>query len=409
MYPNRVLLVHNHYRQAGGEDRVFAAEGALLSRFGHQVSQYTASNSDIHGSGSVRLAAQTLWNPGARAGLAGLLRETRPEVVHVHNTFPLLSPSVYYAAKRNGAAVVQSLHNYRLLCPGANLFRDGRVCEECVGSPVPWRGAVHACYRHSRGASAATAAMLAVHRLIGTWTRMVDVFVALTEFARSKFVEAGFPAGRIAVKPNFVDPDPGRGSGSGAYALFVGRLSPEKGVGTLLDAWQRAGSRVSLRIVGDGPLAGEARQRAHRLPNVAVLGPRAADEVYRLMGDAAFLVVPSWWYEAFPLVLVEAFAKGTPVVASNLGAMAEVVDNGRTGLLFRAGDAEDLAAKVEWMTTHPAEVRRMRDEARAECLAKYTAERIFAALMEIYERAIEGRAAGIEPRAAAAQAAGHAG
>jgi glycosyltransferase involved in cell wall biosynthesis len=409
VYPNRVLLVHNHYRQAGGEDRVFAAEGALLSRFGHQVSRYTANNSDIHGAGSARLAAQALWNPGARARLADLLRETRPEVVHLHNTFPLLSPSVYYAAKRQGAAVVQSLHNYRLLCPGANLFRDGRVCEECVGCPVPWRGALHACYRNSRRASAATAAMLAVHRLMGTWTRMVDVFVALTEFARDKFVEAGFPAERIAVKPNFADPDPGRGTGRGAYALFVGRLSPEKGVGTLLDAWRRASSPVSLRIVGDGPLAGEARQRTHRSPNVDVLGPRANDEVCRLMGDAAFLVLPSECYEAFPLVAVEAFARGTPVVASNLGAMAEVIEDGRTGLLFRPGDAEDLAAKVDWMAAHPAEVRRMREEARAEFLAKYTAERNYTALMEIYERAIERRAAGIEPRAAAAQAAGHAG
>jgi glycosyltransferase involved in cell wall biosynthesis len=218
---------------------------------------------------------------------------------------------------------------------------------------------------------------------------MVDVYVALTEFARSKFIEGGLPAGKIVVKPNFVAPDPGRGQGGGGYALYVGRLAPEKGTGTMLAAWGRLGKRIPLKIVGDGPLRDRVVAAATRQSNVEWLGHRPVADVHALMRKAEMLVFPSQWYETSGRVAAEAFAAGTPVIAANIGAVANLVEHGRTGLKFRPGDPEDLITQVEWALSHSAELRRMRKEVRAEFEAKYTAERNYRALMEIYEAALE--------------------
>ncbi|MCL5742546.1 MAG: glycosyltransferase [Acidobacteria bacterium] len=409
MFADRILLVHNHYRQPGGEDRVFADELELLSKSGHEVIRFTADNATITRSGGLALATGTIWNAGRHKELVRLLEEKKPRLMHVHNTFPLLSPAVYYAARSRGTAVVQTLHNYRLLCPGATFFRDGAVCVSCLGRALPWPAVAHGCYRTSRCATAAVAAMVSLHRAIGTWRDLVSMYIAPSEFVRRKFEEAGFPRQKLTVKPNFLPRDPGAASGRGGFGLFVGRLAGEKGLLTLLQAWRRLGGAVSLRIVGEGPWMGEVLRESRSLPSAEVLGTRSIDEVYRLMGEAAFLVFPSEWHETFGLVAIEAFARGTPVIASDIGAISELVEHGRTGLLFRPGDAEDLAAKVEWFLSHPTGARQMRAEARAEFLAKYTAERNYSALMEIYRRAIEGRGAVLEPQAAAAQAAGHAG
>jgi glycosyltransferase involved in cell wall biosynthesis len=233
--------------------------------------------------------------------------------------------------------------------------------------------------------------MVAVHDALGTWVEKVDVYVALTEFARRKFVQGGLPAERVVVKPHFVHPDPGPGAGDGGFALFVGRLSPEKGVDTLLAAWSRLGRHVPLKVVGDGPGAREVAGAAERRPEVTWLGHQPAAAVSELMGQASVLVFPSRWHETFGLVVIEAFAKGTPVIAARVGAMPEMVDHGRTGLLFRAGDADDLAAQVEWAFGHPAELSRMREEARREFEAEYGAERNYEMLMEVYSKAA-GRA-----------------
>nr|WP_259331163.1 glycosyltransferase family 4 protein [Thermus thermophilus] len=343
----------------------------------------TFHNQELDGMPPWRQGLVTLWNQGAYRRVREAIRQHRPDLVHVHNTFPLASPAVIHAAKAEGVPVVMTLRNYRLLCVNALFFREGRVCEDCLGR-LPWRGVVHGCYRDSRLASLGVASMLALHRALRTWN-LVDRFIALTEFARQKFVEGGLPAEKIVVKPNFVHPDPGPGEGRGGYALFVGRLSPEKGVRTLLRAWALLGGRVPLKVVGDGPLADEVREAARRLPGVEWLGRKSPKEVYALMGEAAFLVFPSEWYETFGRVAIEAFAKGTPVVASRIGAVGEVTEDGRTGLHFRPGDPEDLAAKVEWLLAHPEELARMRKEARAEYETKYTAERNYEQLMAIYQ------------------------
>ena len=381
-----LLVAHTHYREPGGEDRVVAAEGELLRRKRHEIEELAFKNCALDALSSHRRLQVAVWNAVAAAKVERVLHDARAELFHIHNTFPYASPSVLHAAKRAGVPVVMTLHNYRLLCVNALLFRNGRVCEECLGR-LPWRGVLHGCWR-GRPESAVVVAMLALHRAIGTWD-IVDRFIALTDFARRKFIEGGLPAEKIVVKPNFVHPDPGPGEGRGGYALFVGRLSAEKGLGTLLRAWERLGGRVPLRIAGVGPLADEVSEAAERVPNIEWLGARAPREVFALMGDAAFLVFPSEWYEGFPRVLVEAYAKGLPVVTTALGSQGAIVEHGRTGLHFRPGDAEDLAAKVEWLLAHPEDLARMRREARAEYEAKYTAERNYEMLMRIYEEAIE--------------------
>ncbi|MEM4409929.1 MAG: glycosyltransferase family 4 protein [Candidatus Caldarchaeum sp.] len=388
----KIFTLHTYYQQPGGEDISFQAEKVLLKQMGHEVTPVTFHNQALEDMPPWRKVTVTVWNRQAYWQLRALLQEKRPHIVHVHNTFPFASPAVIQAAKAEGLPVVVTLRNYRLLCVNALLFRQGRVCEDCLGH-LPWRGVVHGCYRNSRAASAAVAGMLTFHRFLGTWD-MVDRYIVLTEFSRQKFIQAGFPPEKLVVKPNFVHPDPGVGAGKGGYALFVGRLSPEKGVGTLLKAWESLGGRVPLKIVGDGPLAEEVRRAAERMPCVEWLRYKAPEEVYALMGNATVLVFLSEWYEPFGRVAVEAFAKGTPVVASDIGALSELVQQGRTGLLFRPGDPEDLAAKVEWLLAHPRDLARMRQEARAEYEAKYTAERNYQMLMEIYQQAIDNHRKG---------------
>jgi glycosyltransferase involved in cell wall biosynthesis len=402
----RVMVVHNRYLIRGGEEESTAAERELLLQNGHEVDLYQEDNARVAGLSRLRLALKTVWSSESYHILRHRLKERRYDLIHVQNFFPLISPAIYYAARAEGVPVVQSLRNYRLLCPNGALFRDGRLCQDCVGRSVPWPGVVHACYRGSRGATATVAAMLAVHRQLRTWQRMVDVYVALTGFARDKLIEGGLPADKIMVKPNFVAGDPAPGTGAGGYALFVGRLSPEKGLGTVLEAWQRLGGALPLKIVGEGPLGASVEEAAAQSQGVEFLGRRSLQEVSDLMGAARFLILPSEWYEPFGRVAIEAFARGTPVFASDLGGVAELIDDGRTGRLFRPGDPGDLAEHVAWALSHPAELARMRDAARKAFETRYTAEHNYQQLMAIYRRAVadeapaEGRQPGYKARGA---------
>lgn len=383
----KTLFVHNYYQQPGGEDQAFEAEARLLADHDHQVIRYTVHNDQLAGMSPLHMSKATVWNTTLQKKLRALIRQERPRMVHFHNTFPLISPAAYHAARAEAVPVVQTLHNYRLLCPNALFFRDGRVCEDCLGKKVPWPGVLHACYRESRPASGVVASMLAAHRALDTWSK-ADLYIALTEFAREKFVQGGLPEDQVVTKPNFLHPDPGPGSGRGDYALFVGRLSTEKGVDTLLRAWELF-SEVPLKVVGDGPLAARVSEAAGRLDGVEWLGRQPKDRVLDLMKDARFLVFPSVWYEGFPMVLVEALAVGLPVIAGDLGSMSSIVDHGRTGFRFRAGDPEELAAWVERASTDSEELARMRQEARATFEAEYTAEENYRRLTEIYDLAAE--------------------
>ncbi len=396
----RVLMVHNTYQQPGGEDTVVSAEKALLFRAGNEVTEYVRHNNEIQSGGTcskIALGVRTVWSAAARKELDHLLRNCKPDIVHVHNTFPLISPAAYYACRELGVPVVQTLHNYRLFCPAGTFFRDGEVCEDCL-TKSRWQAVRHACYRQSRGASATVAAMLSFHHWYGTWTKLVDCYIALSEFSRAKFVEAGLPAGKIVVKPNFVLPDPGVGSGPREYAVFLGRLSEEKGLRTLVHAWGRVNPKYALRVIGDGPLFSDLQSEISRstISNVRLDGRLSREESLKVMQGAKVLMLPSNCYENFPMTIAEAYACGTPVIASRLGAMAEIVEDGRTGLHFTAGDADDLARKVEWAWAHPHNMRGMGRNARAEFEAKYTAARNYERLTTIYESVLKQRKAGSE-------------
>lgn len=384
----KILKAHTRYQQRGGEDESFDTECAILAEQGHDVDLYVRDNHRIEDLSKWRAGLRAIWSTEDYQQLRDHLRATRPDVVHFHNTFPLLSPAVYYAARAERIPIVQTLPNYRLLCPSATFFRDGHVCQDCLGKFVPLPGIVHACYRGSRSASSSVATMLTLHRMLGTWKRMVDLYIALAEFGRRKFIEGGLPANKIVVKPNFVHPDPGPGTGAGHFAIFAGRLAEEKGLDTLLTAWERVGDRLPLKIVGEGPLAARVASRAERIPGVEWLGRKPVQEVYRLMGSATFLVFPSEWFEPLGRTIIESFAVGTPVLAAKLGAPSEMVTDGRTGYLFSPGDPDDLVAKTESLLAHPMDVRRMRQQAREEFLAKYSAETNLRSLLAIYEQAI---------------------
>lgn len=379
-----ILSIHNNYQIRGGEDESRESEERLLREMGHQVDVYEEKNDRIAELNSAQLALRTIWSQESYQVVQYKLRQNRYDLIHVQNFFPLISPSVYYAAQAEGVPVVQTLRNYRLICPNGLFFRDGHVCEDCLGKFVPYPGVVHACYRQNRGATAVTAAMLTLHRTMGTWLKQVNLFISLSEFARQKFIEAGFPGEKIIVKPNFVHPDPSPGEGHGGYALYVGRLSVEKGLDVLLTAWEHLSANIPLKIVGEGPLEEQVFEATKQMPHIEWLGRRPMSEVHALMGEAMFLIFPSKWYETFGRVAVEAFAKGTPVIASNIGAIAELVDHEKTGLCFKPSDAKDLADKVEWCLTHPTLLQEMRRQARAEYEAKYTAEQNYKQLIEIY-------------------------
>jgi glycosyltransferase involved in cell wall biosynthesis len=387
----RVLVAHNHYREPGGEDAVFEAEVALLRERGHTVVTVEEDNRQIREAFRVPLSGVGIWSRGARLRILRVIDETRPDVAHFHNTHARLTPSVYYACAERGVPVVQTLHNYRLICPAATLYRSGDVCELCVGRAVPLPGIRYACYRGSRIQSAMVAAMLGYHGYRGTWAGKVTAYVALTEFARAQFIEGGLPPRRIFVKPNFVHPDPGPKNSDGEFALFVGRLSPEKGVETILEAARRLGDQVPLWIVGDGPMSMRVSQASQRIGNVRVLGYQSRARVVELMKRARFLVFPSGWYEGFPMVIAEAFACGLPVVAVGLGAAAEIVGHGDTGLLSEPRSVDGFAQRMSWAWQHPEECARMGRAARLRFETLYTPERNYEILLSIYQVAMRSR------------------
>lgn len=379
----RVLVAHNRYQQRGGEDAVVDSEVELLRSRGHAVHEYRRDNHDLATLAPASAARQTMWSGRTVADIERLVQEFRPDLVHVHNTFPLISPSIYWVAARHRLPVVQTLHNFRLVCPQGLMLRDDRPCEDCVGH-LPWRAVRHRCYRASAAQSAVLATMIAGHRALGTWERKITRYIALNEFCRERFVAGGLPAARVRVKPNFVDvPPPGDGPRQGL--LFVGRLSVEKGVRVLADALHGAALREPVFVAGSGPL--EALLRG--IPGVQLLGNLAADEVYRRMRAARALVLPSIWYENFPRTLVEAWGCGLPVLASRLGAMQALVADGRTGRLFEPGDAGALRSALQWALEHPAELAGMGAAARAHYEDQLTGEANYRQLLALYREAID--------------------
>lgn len=385
----RILVVHNAYQQRGGEDAVVQTEVGLLQAHGLDVRLYGRHNDEVQAQGALRTAADALWSRRTTREVEELLHRWRPDLVHAHNTFPLISPSLHWAARRARVPVVQTLHNFRLLCLQGTMLRDDRPCTRCVGR-APLAGVAHGCYRGSRAQSAVLAASLMLHRGLGTWSRCVDRFVALTPFCRDQLVAGGIEASRITVEPNFVDlPEPAPQERQGL--LYVGRLSPEKGTAVLAQALQglqglRAGS---VRVAGAGPQQGLFEGLAACRP----LGPLPPSEVAREMGQAIALVLPSTCYEGFPRALVEAYASALPVIASRLGSLADLVEHGVTGLLVEPADPAALAQAMQWALAHPERMREMGRAARARYEALYTPRQALSRRLALYEEVLASRAA----------------
>ena len=393
----QILQLHNRYRQAGGEDGVVAAEADLLRRHGHVVREFVADNREIGRFGGVRAAVLGIWNRRAYTTVRRLIREHGIEVVHAHNLFPLMSPAVYYAARQSGVPVVQTLHNYRLACPNSFMLRDNRVCTLCLGRLVKTPAVRYACYRDNRVASTAVALQLGVHHLLGSYREQVTIFIALTQFAKSMLTDEGLPAERICLKPNFVARDLQPGLGLGGYALFVGRLSPEKGIQVMLDAWSRRSDLPPLIIAGDGPEVRRVVAAATLDPRVQYVGRRTSEQVVSLMQDAVALIFPSIWFEGMPLTLLEAFACGTPVVASRVGGLPEIVAENVSGTLFAPGDPNALAEAIARLWREPDKRATLASGARTAYERQYSASANYSQLMSIYAEAIGRRS--IQPAA----------
>lgn len=386
----RILFIHSRYQIPGGEESVVEAEIQLLQSRGHEVFRYERDNHEVSGMNRAALLRDTLWSASSHQAVGRLVAAHGIEVVHVHNTLPLVSPSVYSAASRAGAAVVQTLHNFRWLCPQGTLLREGRICESCVGK-IPWRSIQHRCYRDSAVQSAVMTATYGLHTVLGSLHRHADRIIALTDFARDKFIEGGFPADKMVVKPNFVE-DTASGtaptSRQRSGVLYVGRLSEEKGPDVFVEAAGLAPTE-RFEMLGNGPLA----ETLARPANVTFAGAVAKAQVLDAMQRAMVLVLPSRCYEGLPMTLVEAFCNGLPVIASRLGAFPSLIEDGVTGLLFDPGDASDLARKVQWCRDHPETVARMGVAARAMYLRRYTAQSNHDQMVSIYRSAIEHRQA----------------
>jgi glycosyltransferase involved in cell wall biosynthesis len=384
----KILLLHNRYLQRGGEDVCVDAHQRILQTRGHHVRLMEADNSVISGRlAEAMTAINAVYARKWKQLLAAEMAAFHPDVVHIHNTFPLLSPAVIMGCKEASVPVVHTFHNYRLCCPAGLLFRCGRVCEACLGRRFSWPGVLYGCYRGSRAATTAVSVAYGVHRWLHTYSCHLDAAIALTQFAKSKLVRAGIPSAKVVVIPNWLEPDPGVGSGEGGYFLFVGRISEEKGVRTLLRAWDSLHSRAPLLIAGTGPLQGSLR--ASSPPGVIWLLQQTPDEVIRLMQQATALILPSECFENFPRTAVEAFSVGTPIIASRLGSLQEIVEDRATGLHFSPGDSGELAEAATWLLDHPSSRREMRAAARAQYEHRYSADRVFPMLLQAYHRAVQ--------------------
>ena len=396
----KILLIHNYYRSdvPSGEDNVARAEEKLIRDKGGSVVTFNKFNDEFDSYSlwqKIYASKELIWSSKSYRQIKSLLKTEKPDIAHFHNIFYLISPSAYYACQEEKVPVVQTLHNFRFFCANGLLLRNGKICEDCIGR-IPWRSIFFGCYRDSKLYSLPVSLMEIVHHYFKTWNKMVDIYIALSEFSKRKFIEAGLPEEKIFVKPNFLLNSPQPLFENGRYIVFIGRLSPEKGVLTLIKGIKILQERskrfnLSLKIIGDGPQKEELMTKVRRygIQKIEFLGRKRREECMELLKNSSFVVIPSICYENFPMTIVESFACSKPVVASKIGSIPEIIEDGKTGFLFEPGNALDFAEKVEWMFENEDACIKMGRNSRAEFERKYTAESNYALLMEIYRKAIK--------------------
>jgi glycosyltransferase involved in cell wall biosynthesis len=378
----RILVAHNAYLYRGGEDTVVEAEIALLRRHGHEVVLYRRDNAELDALPLWQAAMDSVWSKRTVMEAGRLLASFRPHLIHAHNTFPLISPSLYGIADELGIPVVQTLHNFRLLCPQAMLMRNGRYCDDCVGR-WPWRAVLHRCYRGSLAQSAVSAGMVSGHRMLGTWRDRVCRYIVLNQMCREIFIRGGLPPEKLSIKPNFVEANGVPGEHKRRGGLFIGRLAAEKGLLTLAQAIrQKPVTRIA--VCGSGPLQATVEQSE----GLDYIGFLQGEALRNRISNAEFLVMPSTGIESFGLAAIEAFACGTPVIASRHGGLREIVEHGHNGLLVTPGSADELADAIAYAVSNPMQMRRMGLEAYQTYLARYTPERNYSTLLAIYHQTL---------------------
>ena len=394
----KILLAHNFYgsQAPSGENAVYEAERDLLRARGHEVLEFTRRSDEIRGRGAAGLlqgAFSTVWNPFSAEGLRRLIRRVRPDILHAHNTFPLISPSIYWAAHGLRVATVLTLHNYRTFCAAGIPLREGLPCTLCLDKKSVIPALRFGCYRGSRLATLPMASAIALHRSLGTWQHQIDAFIALTTFQRDKMVAAGLPAAKVHVKPHFyaTPPVPLRWEERENKVVYLGRLGVEKGLNFLLDAWYLWGSEAPhLEIIGDGPDHSLLKAKiiaTGMQEKISLVGQVAFADAQRRLAKARLLILPSICYEGFPMVIREAFALGVPVAGSRLGSIPCIIEEKRTGVLFTPGDARDLLRATQEVWADSSALSRIAHAARFEFERKYSAAENFASLMAIYAAA----------------------
>lgn len=380
-----ILTIHNRYLQAGGEDAVFEAESNLLASHGHRVEKLLFDNRSMSTLAGRFLAGfRCIYNTASARTLKEKIQAFAPDVIHVHNFHFIASPSVFFVAHRYHVPVVHTLHNFRLICPSATLYFNNHVYERSIQSPFPLNAIFKGVYRDSVYQTAMVSLITAFHHIAGTWTDKVDKYIVLTNFGLSKFRKSflHIPEDKFRLKSNFV-PDFGVGSEvRDNFFLFVGRLTEEKGITTLLKA--AALRQFNLVIVGDGPVRKAVENTVARCTNVQYLGFKSKEEVLHYMKRCRALVFPSLWYEGCPMTILEAFSTGTPVIASNMGSMAEIVKNNYNGLHFEPANEADLVRKIEFMCSNLTTWKQMSQNARHTYQVHYTPEKSYELLMDIY-------------------------
>jgi glycosyltransferase involved in cell wall biosynthesis len=398
----KILLAHNFYGSSApsGENTVYEAEKKLLEEHGHKVSTFTRHSDEIRGQGiwgAIKGGISTPWNNFSYYGLKKRIATEKPDILHVHNFFPLLSPAIFHAARGQQTATVLTLHNYRLFCAAGIPMRDAKICTDCLDRHSVLPALQHGCYRNSRLANLPMAVMISLHRLLGTWHKHVDAFITLTQFQKELMVAAGLPKDRVHVKPQFYanPPSPLPWESRSRRVVYMGRLGEEKGVRVLLDAWQQWGRQCpELDIIGDGPLRQELQaisEQAGLGDRVNFLGQLPFTEAQERLAQAGLMVVPSLWFEGFPMVIREAFALGVPVAASNIGSLPCIVNEGKNGVLIEPGNAKAFYHAVKTIWDDQNLLDQMGRNARTEFEERYTADANHDLLMEIYEKAISNR------------------
>lgn len=398
----KILLVHNYYGSSApsGENTVFGAELQMLRQKKYHISNYTKHSDTIRNKGlwgKIKGGASTPWNPFSYNGVKNIVKKTDPDIVHVHNTFPLISPSIFHALKNSNSAVVMTLHNYRIFCAAGIPMKYNEICTECLDNKSSFNALKYGCYRGSRLATFPMALMIELHRKLGTWENHVDAFIALTEFQKNKMIQAGLPEKKVYIKPHFYSGNPEfmEYVSREQSVVFVGRLGAEKGIFDLLNAWKVWGEKAPiLKIIGDGELKNDIKRfiELNGLDKTIKLeGLLPFDKVQKIVSKSSLLILPSICFEGFPMTIREAFALGVPVAGSDIGSIPDIVDDGVNGILFKPGNPEDLLKKVKALWN---------DQDRLEILAKaakekfekfYTEDVNYEILMDIYQKAIKNR------------------